>query len=191
MDGTKKISARGAEMEHNGRRKKKKETSRHYERRPRTDTEILHKVLFESRKCRVCTIWKDCRLYALMYNTEHLFLSTGKKNTAMWSVCAQSFCCVAFIPGKVHPSSVIPDVWISILFDGKPKAATAAPLSSQPQCFFPFVSRLHIGVWCMDWVNMSQDHTCARWLQSCCSVSHTLIGKGRSALHAISTNKQS
>ena len=34
----------------------------------------------------------------------------------------------AFIHGKVHLSSMIPDVWISILFDGKPKAATGAPL---------------------------------------------------------------
>lgn len=51
-----------------------KETHRNKERQPRTNTENLHKVLLESRKCCVCTILRDLAVCANVQYRDCVFV---------------------------------------------------------------------------------------------------------------------
>lgn len=68
-------------------------------------------------RIRCCTIQRTM-LLSTQKITAMAFVQYVHRASVVWLS--------AFIPGKVHPSPVIPDVRISILFDGKPEAATAA-----------------------------------------------------------------
>lgn len=125
-----------------------------------------------------------------------LLLST--EDTAIWSVCAQSFCCVAscFHPWKSQPFIHDPrcldlhSVWWEA-----PSSNSSATLKPARIVFFHphehtlFVSQLHIDMWCMHGFNTRVSGSYMYTLALVLFLTHIKAKKAQHGMLFIETNK--
>lgn len=137
-----------------GGKRKKRETRRHNEREPRTNTEILHKVLLESRKCCVCTIWRDLVVCA---DVQYRDCVSVHRKTQLSDPYVHRASVVAscFHPWKrsvLHPWSQMFGSPFCLM--GSPKQQQQHRFKASPDFFFHLSSSHAVGMWCMYGVNI-------------------------------------